>query len=129
MKCKSKKRDGSPCGAWAVTGTDRCILHSEPDAAAKLGRAGGLTSISGRRAGLKEFRAPATPEELRSIVAHLIIEVRKGLMSAKGANAIAALGGLLLRTVDATEFESRLRAVEAKLRQKGPQPVWKTTTT
>jgi hypothetical protein len=110
MKCDRRNAEGKPCGAPAVRGTNRCVMHS--------GRAAALGSRGGRRRtvrcseGLKEFAAPKTAADLRELLAQSIVEVRIGRLDPKLANSISYLGTGFLRALEVSDLETRLLALE-----------------
>ena len=74
---------------------------------------------------IPEIAAPQNPEELRKLVSAVITEVRSGRLDSRVANSVALLASVLLKAIDASDFQRRLCAVEAVLHQRGAQ-LWKT---
>jgi len=129
MTCGGKRKDGKPCGAHAVHGTDRCYLHSEGNRASLLGKQGRIVQLVAQqtaRPALPEMMPPATAQDIRILLANVIIEIRSAKLDCKVGNSIALLAGTLLRAIGESDIEQRLSAVEAALRQKGLQRVWRT---
>jgi hypothetical protein len=112
MKCCAQTKAGKPCGAPAVEGTDRCIMHS--GRAAELGSRGGRRRTVYSPQGLKDFAPPKTAADLRDLIAQSIIEIRTGKLDPKIANSISYLGTGFLRALEVSDLESRLRALEAR---------------
>jgi hypothetical protein len=112
MQCKKKKRDGSRCGARALTGGKYCALHSEPGRAALLGSKGGRRRAVYSPDALKEFPTPKNAADLRDLLAQSIIEIRTGTLDPKLANSISYLGAGFLRALDVSDLERRLEALE-----------------
>jgi hypothetical protein len=68
---------------------------------------------------LREFQPPATAQEIRVFLSHVLVEVRSGQLPEKAGNALAQIAGVLLRALNDSDFESRLAAVERALEQRG----------
>jgi hypothetical protein len=116
MKCQQKKRDGSDCGARALSGKNSCALHSDPGRAAELGRKGGHRRAIYAPDRLKEFTAPRNAADLRDLLAQSIMDIRAGMLDPKIANSISYLGAGFLRAVELADIEARLAELE---RQRG----------
>ena len=112
MKCRAQTKTDKSCGAPAVEGTDRCIMHS--GRAAELGSRGGRRRTVYSPQGLKDFAPPKTAADLRDLIAQSIIEIRTGKLDPKIANSISYLGTGFLRALEESDLESRLRALEAR---------------
>jgi hypothetical protein len=108
----SPKRDGSDCGARALTGKECCALHADPGKAAELGRKGGRRRAIYAPDRLKDFAAPKDAADLRDLLAQSIIEMRAGMLDPKLANAISYLGMGFLRAVELADLEKRLADLE-----------------
>jgi hypothetical protein len=61
---------------------------------------------------LKEFTAPRSAADLRDLLAQSIIEIRTGKLDPKLANSISYLGAGFLRTLEVSDLEARLLALE-----------------
>ena len=116
MRCQKKKRDGSGCGAAALTGKKCCALHSEPGRAALLGSKGGRRRTVCSPEALKDFPTPKSAADLRDLLAQSIIEIRAGTLDPKLANSISYLGVGFLRALDVSDVERRLDALEQEIR-------------
>lgn len=126
MRCTAPTRSGNPCRAFAVTGGTTCYLHSSPTAAKQAGSIGAQQRNAARNpVALQEFSPPMTALEVRSLLANVIIEVRLRKVDPRTANSIAILCSTLLKAIGESDFETRLRSVEAALQQKGNR-IWKT---
>ena len=119
-KCRAKNKTGKPCGAPAVEGTARCVMHS--------GRAAEIGSKGGRRRAvhcpdqLKQFPPPKTAADLRDLLAHSIVEIRGGKLDPKLANSISYLGAGFLRALELSDLEARLAALEARAEESNGNP-------
>lgn len=112
MQCHKKKRDGTTCRARALIGKEYCALHAEPGKAAELGCKGGYRRTIYPPKGLEDVHAPTNAADLRDLLAQSIIEMRRGLLDPKLANAIAYLGMGFLRAVEMADIEKRLTELE-----------------
>jgi hypothetical protein len=112
MKCRAKNKGGGGCGAPAVGGTNRCVMHS--GRAAELGSKGGRRRTVYSPDRLKELPAPKSAADLRDLLAQSIVEIRAGKLDPKLANSISYLGAGFLRATEVSDLETRLLALEAK---------------
>jgi hypothetical protein len=116
-RCQKTKRDGKQCGARALTGRKFCALHAEPGAAAALGRKGGrrravqVDDVHGESASLG---LPITAEGVRDLLAEAIAQVRRRKLDTKVGNGLAYLAASLLRAIELSDVENRLRALEER---------------
>jgi hypothetical protein len=113
MKCRAKNKAGKGCGAPAVGGTNRCVMHS--GRAAELGSRGGRRRTVYSPDGLREFLAPKSAADLRDLLAQSIVEIRTGKLDPKLANSISYLGTGFLRAIEVSDLETRLLALEAQI--------------
>ncbi len=113
MKCGAKNKAGKPCGAAAIGGTKRCVMHS--GRAVELGSKGGQRRTVYKPENLKEFEAPRSAADLRDLLAQSIIEIRTGKMDPKLANAVGYVGASFLRALEVSEIEPRLQKLEQEL--------------
>lgn len=120
MKCRAKNKGGKGCGAPAVGGTNRCVMHS--GRAAELGSKGGRRRSVYSPDGLKEFSAPKSAADLRDLLAQSIIEIRTGKLDPKLANSISYLGAGFLRATEVSDLETRLLALEAPIEEDENKP-------
>lgn len=115
MQCQSKKQEGSRCRARALVNRKHCALHGEPGRAAVLGSKGGRRRTAYKPENLTRLEAPKTAADLRELFAQSILEIRKGDLEPRSANAIAYLGAGFLRALEASELEERLVMMEVQL--------------
>src|SRR5271157_4063888 len=108
MQCQKKKRDGSRCGARALSGKKYRALHSEAGKAAELGSKGGRRRTVFSPENLKELEPPKTVGDLRNLLAQSIVEVRAGKLDPKLANSISYLGTGLLRAIEVGDLQEKL---------------------
>jgi hypothetical protein len=114
VQCQKRKRDGVRCRANALSSQKYCSLHSELGKAAELGSKGGRRRTVYSPDGLKEFSAPKSAADLRDLLAQSIIEIRTGKLDPKLANSISYLGSGFLRSIEVSDLESRLAALERR---------------
>ena len=120
MQCQKEKRDGSRCGARALSGKKHCALHADPSRAAVLGSKGGRRRTVYKPEDLKKFPAPKNAADLRDLLAESIIEIRTGRMDPKMANALGYIGASYLRAIEVSDLEAKLEHLQGLL---GAQPV------
>jgi hypothetical protein len=112
VKCVATNRLGMPCRAFAITGSEKCYLHSSKAKARRAGRAGGLKQSLAKR--LKSFPAPKSVTDLTTILAATITEVRAGRCATTNpANAIGQLAAVLVKCLETSSLEKRVAAIEA----------------
>ena len=98
-RCSVKNRRGNRCGAWAVTGKNKCALHLDPALAAKIGS---RHRHSKHPSTLDPTDFSHRPLKSMGDVGELLEEtikrVRQGPFDLRAANAIGFLAGVLLKT-------------------------------
>jgi hypothetical protein len=118
-QCSAKNRNGQRCGAWAVTGKTQCALHSDPERAAAMG------AKHGRKAALidpqeptlepgKAADTPKTANQVRDVLAETIVQIRGRKVDTRTANALAYVATSLLRAIEVSELENRLKVLEGR---------------
>jgi len=117
-RCKAKTKAGDPCGAWAVTGSKFCFMHSpskrkERAAARKLGGYNRKAAPGGDPDGL--------PGEIRSmsdVLAVLDFALSDALMlenSISRGRLLVAIVGAFIQALREGEFEQRITALEERI--------------
>jgi hypothetical protein len=109
--CSVKAKGGKLCGAPAINGTAKCIMHSS-DNAVRLGIKGGHRRTIFDPAGLVAFDPPKTAADLKELFAQSIIEIRAAKLDPKLANSISYLGMAFLKALELSDHESRLDEIE-----------------
>ena len=115
--CKGTTRAGAPCGAFAVVGSDYCIMHA-PERAAAMAvarRAGGLAR-HGRRVGTTGDEGPVKLASMADVLALLERTVNDVLLmenSLSRARVIGSLCGTWGQLWESSELEKRVAALEA----------------
>jgi hypothetical protein len=118
-RCSAKNKKGQRCRAWAATGKTQCALHADPDRAARMGAKHGRkasppidpgesTSESQKAADI-----PKTADQVRDVLAETMVQIRSREVDTKTANALAYVASSLLRAIEVSELEPRLKALEA----------------
>jgi hypothetical protein len=102
-RCSRTKRDGNPCGAWAVRGKDACPGHlglglaADPSASARKGNASrreaGERRREARRMTLQDHLAAAAAEH----AAELVAAYRRGWLADDAGTAFRAAEAFLSR--------------------------------
>jgi hypothetical protein len=117
--CQQVTTDGRKCQARRISGSRHCFFHAPERrterAAAR--RAGGLKK---RMATLPEVTpdAPlANAHDVSELLAQTINQVRRGELDPKVGNAVGYLAGIFLKTIQQTEIENRIAALEAGIKR------------
>jgi hypothetical protein len=120
QRCSAKNRNGKRCGAWAVTGGNKCALHLDPGLAAKMGsKHGRRTTFPPARDASGLARRPLKSiGDVSDLLEETINRVRRGPFDLRAANAIGFLAGTLLKALD-QRLEERLAHLEAVISGKG----------
>lgn len=108
-RCKARTRLGAPCNA-AATPNGFCSIHSDPGRAAELGRMSGES----RRCpeGQIDLPAPQTAADLHKALSQVFLEVGSGKIGAKLGTSLAYITSVLVKTIEVSDHEVRLRAME-----------------
>lgn len=115
-RCAARKLDGTPCRAWAVAGTDRCVFHPETVEARALSRQ------ANARGGVNSGRLPramkSLPPDLRAVydrLAQALEQVHAGTLEPGPASAMANLSRAMVGVLDAAESLRRIAELERAL--------------
>ncbi len=111
-KCTARKRDGKRCGAWAPQGKAKCALHSDPELAAKMGAMHRRGTVGQPDKDTAMLPLPKTALEVRDALATAMVQVQARKMDTKTANALAYVGTSLLRAIEVSELEERVKQME-----------------
>lgn len=115
-KCSAAARDGRPCRARPVKGTDRCVLHT-PARASAVHEAGGraraakvLSEVEAATIQLADQKAvPASVEFLAQAVL-------TGRVDAHIGSTVGYLASIAVRAADSADLAVRLEALEEALK-------------
>ena len=112
-RCEARTRSGAPCNAGA-TPNGLCSIHSDPGRAAELGRMSGES----RRCpeGQIDLAAPQTAADLHKALSQVFSEVGSGKISTKMGTSLAYITSVLVKTIEVSDHEVRLRAMEQMMR-------------
>ena len=114
--CNATTTAGKRCRAAAVKG-GLCSLHADPKLAAEMGRKSGQARrskdlLAQERA---ELSPPRTAQEVRVALGQFIADVRSRRLDPKVAGILGSLASVLLRSIEASDLEMRLAALESVL--------------
>jgi hypothetical protein len=115
-RCNAKTTAGKQCRAAA--GKDGlCALHADPKIAAEMGRKSGQARrtkdlLAQERA---ELSPPRTAQEVRVALGEFISDVRSKRLDPKVAGILGSLASVLLRSIEVSDIEMRLAALESVL--------------
>jgi len=108
--CQAKTKTGEPCQAKAMA-NGLCPLHSDPDRAAELGRMSGQSRrVEGKTSIL--LPAPRTARDVHAALSQVFVEVGAGNLNLKTGTTLAYIASVLLKTLEVSEHENCLRAIE-----------------
>ncbi len=112
-RCRARTRLGEPCGARA-TPNGFCSIHSDPKRAAELGRLSG-ESRKAPETGVLVLPPPKTACDLHHALGQIFSEVCSGRMDVNVGRSLSYIGSVLVKTIELSDHEIRLRAMEQML--------------
>jgi hypothetical protein len=115
-KCSAKTKGGNECRAAAVIGTRVCALHGDPERAAKLGQMGGRKNRHYVETEDVTIAPPSTPEEVKNLLAQSMADVRAKKLDPRIASTLTYMAGALLKAIESTDIQQRLRCLEEERR-------------
>jgi hypothetical protein len=122
--CRAKTGSGRPCGAPALRESQFCSLHADPDRASKLGRKSAAvrssSEASEKSPAIAECPVPKTASDVKEILAQTMADIRAGKTNPKLGTTLAYIATALLRAIEVSDLENRLRGMEAALSRKPP---------
>jgi uncharacterized protein DUF5763 len=113
-KCKARTKSGEVCQA-RPTADGFCSIHSDPECAARLGRLSG-ESRRCPETGLLVFPPPKTASDLHHALGQIFSEVCSGQMDVNVGRSVSYIASVLVRTLELSDHEIRLRALEQMLK-------------
>jgi hypothetical protein len=125
-KCSATRRDGSPCNAYALSGSDYCY-HHDPRLAARRrqARRKGGRARHGRQVG-PVGAAPnlplATMSGVTDLLRHAINQALQLENSIARARTLGYLAGLLIKALDIASLEERVLLLERVLQSREDAP-------
>ena len=117
IKCISRKKSGSKCGADAQTGKQLCVFHDpeKSETVLRARRAGGKARTRG--AAVLPTDTPdhslRNTREVSEFLAESINQLRRGQLDPRVANGIGYLTSVLLRALELGPLEERVARLEA----------------
>jgi len=115
-RCRGTRRDGTPCQAppHAIGPDGYCWAH---DPAKREARRAVRAKGGRHKATAIRVESAPLPSYLRPVLALVVramVDVRDGRMSPAQGSSIAALAGVAIKLVTASQFEERLSALEGQ---------------
>lgn len=111
--CQATNQSGDPCAAPPIRDSRYCSLHLVPGRAAELGKRGGQQNRSTQDQDSSEpIAIPSTAGDVQRLLAEGMALTRAGRMSPKVGTALSYMGMALLKVIEATDFDRRLRDLE-----------------
>jgi hypothetical protein len=123
--CHAITKNGAPCGAYALSGSDYCFHHDPARAAERRqARRKGGRARHGRAIGPTGQPQPVALESMADVAALLQVTINDALRlenSLHRARTIGYLAGLLIKALDIATLEARVAQIEhvLKLREDG----------
>ena len=114
--CNATTTAGKRCRALSVKG-GLCSLHADPKLAVEMGRKSGQARRSKDLLVQEQAQLspPRTAQEVRVALGQFIADVRSRRLDPKVAAILGSLASVLLRSIEASEVEARLAALESVL--------------
>ena len=109
--CAMMKSDGTPCGGFAVNGSEHCFAHAHPDGWTEANHRGGQ-AVRKNPHPLPPLKLQQ-PTEVVALLADTINRVRSGELDLRVANCIGYLAGHLTRAIETAELDDRLKTIES----------------
>jgi hypothetical protein len=114
--CNARTTAGKRCRAAAVK-DGLCALHADPKVAAEMGRKSGQARrtkdlLAQERV---ELSPPRTAQEVRVALGQFISDVRSRRLDPKVAGTLGYLANVLLKSIEVSDIEMRLAALECVL--------------
>ena len=115
-RCNARTTAGEPCRAAAGKG-GLCRLHADPKLAAAMGRKSGQARRTRELLAQEwaELSPPRTAQEVRVALGQFIADVRSKRLDPKVAATLGHLANVLLKSIEVSDVEARLAALEAVL--------------
>jgi len=108
--CEATKSDGSPCQAPAIDDSGLCIGHGSHSNGATR-RNGGYASSNAARA---QKLLPARMKPIFEGLEEAFHGVKAGTIDPRQGSAMASLAGAMIKVLQASEYEERIRSLEAE---------------
>ena len=114
MKCSHTfLTDGRQCGAFAMDNSEFCLNHNPLAKELKIAavKKGGLSLKKRHSLNLQAVPIQDKQDVIPFLIS-VINEVRTGKIDNKTANALAYIGGMLIKAYELTDMETRLSQIE-----------------
>jgi hypothetical protein len=120
--CSARTKSGNECRTGAVTGTQFCALHGDPERAAELGRMGGRRNRHCVDTEPINITPPSTPEDVKNLLGQAMADVRAKKLEPRTATALTYMARVLLEAFETTDLQKRLERLEQEVRTKEAKP-------
>lgn len=109
-RCQATNQSGAPCAAPPTRDSHYCSLHLVPGRAAELGKRGGQQNRTAPDLESSEpIVIPETANDVRRLLAEGLALTMAGRMSPRVGTAVSYIGTALLKVIEATDLDRRLR--------------------
>jgi len=115
--CTAQTKRGTPCRARPIAGSPFCALHADPKRAKELGQKGGRKNRHYVETADVAITPPATPEDVKNLLAQAMADVRAGKLDPKIAHTLTYMSSALLRSMESVDVLRRLERLEEKSQQ------------
>lgn len=117
--CSARRRDGSPCRAWALAGSEYCLSHS-PEAAPALAasRRKGGAARHGRSIGETGGAPPVkleTVEDALQLLSRAATDALLCELSLARSRTLASVVFTWAKVWESSELERRVQALERRM--------------
>lgn len=116
-RCQAVCKSGRPCTARAKKGSKFCALHSDPKHAAEIGRKGGKSNRHIFET--RDFPIPNTAADVKTMLAEVTAGILAGRLNPRIGTTVGYLSIPLLKAIEASSFEDRLRKLEEVMGREG----------
>ena len=113
MQCQAKTKAGNQCKAHALTGKKYCLAH-DPESKNQLkayAQKGGQVKKKVQVC-LAPVKFKGDVKEILDLLADTINRVRSNHMPARTANTIGYLANVMIKALEVSQFDDRLKEVE-----------------
>jgi hypothetical protein len=121
-KCKATTKNGQPCAAWALAGSDFCFWHDPAHVKERAAaRAKGGRARHGRQIGEVGNAAPVEIHTMADVVALLQNTINDALSlenSLQRARTIGSLASVIIKALEYATLEERVEALEQALKSR-----------
>ena len=113
-RCAAKTREGKPCRAWAVLGSDFCLTHGQPEKVREAGRRGGQAAREKAVLPSADFSLK-NPQDVAGMLETILNRILTGDLDRGLASCAGYLGQGIIKALEQGDLEQRIAALEGKI--------------